>query len=319
MRTEDSSEVWSVRYAAKGQLDYGNSPRATPLIHDNLVILQGAFGHLHVVELATGKTVWKKEMRREFAANDKLVWGTCSSPLIVAGKLIVNPGGKQASLVALDPSTGDVLWKAPGQPAAFSSFISAKLGGRTQIIGYDQKSLGGWDVESGERLWTLEPPRPNDFNVPTPLIIDRSLVVTTENNGTRQYAFDDAGSIQAEPTAVNEDFATDSHTPVIVGNRLFGVWNQLYCLDLNDGLRTIWTGDDPAFANYAVLIASPTRLLSVSTQGELLLIDPLADEFRVISRLKLFEDDNGVYSHPAIVGDQLYIRSSNHLGRLSLR
>lgn len=283
------------------------------------MFLQGAFGNLHCVELATGKVVWKKDLRREFAAKDKLVWGTCSSPLIVDDKLIVNPGGKTASLVALNPKNGDIIWKAPGEPAAFSSFVVAKLGDRTQIIGYDQTSLGGWDISNGDRLWTVTPPRPSDFNVPTPLIVDQAILVSTENNGTRRYEWDKSGKIQSEPAALNEDLAPDSHTPVVIGNRLFGVWNELYCLDLSQGLKTLWTGDDPAFFNYAVLIASPTRLLAVSTQGELLLIDPLADEFRVISRLKLFEDDTGVYSHPALVGDRLYIRSSNHVGCLSLR
>ena len=219
----------------------------------------------------------------------------------------------------MNPNTGEVVWKTPGEPSAFSSFIAAKFGDRTQIIGYDQKSLGGWDAASGQRLWTLTPPRPHDFNVPTPLVIDQTLIVSTENNGTRRFEFDESGAIRAEPTAINQDLAPDSHTPVVIGQRLFGVWNQLYCLDLNEGLKTVWTGDDPAFYNYAALIASPTRLLAASTQGELLLIDPHADEFRVASRLKLFDDDNGVYAHPAIVGDRLYIRSSTHVGCLSLR
>ena len=302
-----------------GQLDYGNSPRATPLIHEDLVFLQGAFGQLHCVRLATGVIVWKKDLRQEFGANDKLIWGTCATPLIVDGKLIVNPGGADASVAALDPQTGQLIWKSPGEPAAFSSFIAATLGNRTQVIGYDQKSLGGWDPASGQRLWTLTPPRPNDFNVPTPLVIDQSIVVSTENNGTRVYPFDESGILQTTPTAVNEGLAPDTHSPVVIGNRLFGVWNELYCLDLNDQLKSIWTGEDSAFYNYTALIASPTRLLAVSTQGELLLIDPHADEFRVLSRLKLFDDDNGVYSHPAIVGDRLYIRSSTHLGCLSLR
>jgi len=37
------------------------------------------------------------------------VWGVCSSPLTVDGRLIVNPGGPEASVVARDPASGAVL------------------------------------------------------------------------------------------------------------------------------------------------------------------------------------------------------------------
>jgi ABC-type phosphate/phosphonate transport system substrate-binding protein len=47
--------VWTLRYPAEGKLDYGNSPRATPLLHDGHAYLLGAFGHLHCVRLADGR------------------------------------------------------------------------------------------------------------------------------------------------------------------------------------------------------------------------------------------------------------------------
>jgi hypothetical protein len=72
-----------------------------------------------------------------------------------ADKLIVNPGGDKASLVALDRRTGRVVWAAPGEPAAYASFILGEFGGRRQIVGYDRTSVGGWDVATGERLWRL--------------------------------------------------------------------------------------------------------------------------------------------------------------------
>ena len=105
--------VWTVEYPAEGRLDYGNSPRATPLVHDGRVYLLGAFGHLHCVNLIDGRVLWERHLRHDFVATSELVWGVCSSPLIVDGRLIVNPGGSEASVVALDPVTGDVIWRAP--------------------------------------------------------------------------------------------------------------------------------------------------------------------------------------------------------------
>lgn len=317
-RAATGEEAWTVRYFAKGNLDYGNSPRATPLIAGDLVFLYGAFGHLHCVELETGKILWKKEVRKEFGATDEMKWGMASSPLIAQGKLIINPGGPDAAIVALEPKSGELVWKTAGQPAAFGSFIFSKIGGQEQLIGYDQTTLGGWDAAHGKRLWTLTPENEHDFNVPTPLAWKDKLLLSTENNGTRLYAFDKSGAILARPLATYEPLAPDMHTPVIVGNRLFGVYNKLHCLNLADNLKPLWTSDDEAFSEYATMIASEDRLLITAQNGHLLLIDATADHFKLLSRLTVFPDESGVYAHPALVGKRLFLRSSTHVACLEL-
>ncbi len=315
----DSGQVeWSLQYEAIGRLDYGNSPRATPLIHDNIAFLFGAFGHLHCVDLETGIVLWQKNIRDEFHVNDKLIWGTASSPLMADDQLIINPGAPDASLVALDPLTGDVIWQTPGAPAAFSSFVVTELNGEKQLIGYDKESLGGWSLENGKRLWRHAPKHPNDFNVPTPVIADSQLVVCTENNGTRLFAFNKDGRLRPEPLGTHRDLAPDSHTPVAINGRLFGIWDGLFCLDLKNNLRELWTSDDEAFNHYASIIASQDRILITNEKSELILLDATADKFTPLSRLKIFENDSGVFSHPAIVGSRLYVRGSDQIVCLSL-
>ncbi len=300
-----------MRCPAPGELDFGNSPRATPLIYKDLVVFHGAFGHLHCAEIDSGKIVWQMDIRDEFSADDQRKWGTCSSPLIVDDKLIINPGAKNASVVALEPRTGKVIWKTPGAPASYGSFIAGTFGGKLQIVGYDLNTLGGWDVATGKRLWTLTPPRPNDFNVPTPMRYGEYLAVATENNGTRLYRFGKDGVIDSIPAATNADLAPDSHSPVIVGDRLFGIWGRLYCLDLKNGVKALWEGEDEAFGGYCSIVASDERVLVTTLQGELLLIDAKADKLKILSRLKVFDDDRGVYSHPAFIGTRMYMRGSS--------
>ena len=149
--------LWTLEYPAEGNLDYGNSPRATPLVHDGHAFLLGAFGHLHCVRLADGGVVWQRHLRDDFDVTSELVWGVSSSPLVVDGKLIVNPGGPEASVVALDPATGEIVWQTPGPPAAFASFVVADPRGLRQLVGYDAAGCGGWDIATGRRLWSLAP------------------------------------------------------------------------------------------------------------------------------------------------------------------
>lgn len=301
--------LWEHSYVAEGRLDYGNSPRATPLIHEGRVYLLGAFGHLHCLELAIGKIVWKKELPVAFGATLP-TWGMTSSPLIVDGKLIVNPGGKFASLVALDPKTGKTVWQSPGRPAAYAAFITRTEGGTSQLIGYDETSLGGWDVKTGRRLWKLIPRESGDFNVPTPIAVGKQLLVTTENNGTRLYDFQNQELIP-KPTAIHDGLTPDTTTLVTWKGRAFGTWNGiLYALDLKKNLKEVWTAEDDAFGDYCSLIAGNGRVLITTLRGELLLVDAESDKYRLISRLNPFTERAEVYSHPAVVGTRLYIRGS---------
>ena len=266
------------------------------------------------VEVATGTIVWSKNYKIEFGATEELPWGTCGSPVLIDGKLIVNPGAPEASVVALDPEKGEVIWKAPGESAAYGSFVAGKLGGVEQVVGHDRVSLGGWDVSTGKRLWKLVPPEEDDFNVPTPMIVDGKLLITSENNGTRLYAFDKGGTIQSTPLAENPDLASDIGSPIVVGSKVYAVWGELFCLDLADGLKTLWMASEKAFRHYGSLLVFGDRMLVATATGELVLIDISAKDYQVLSRLDVFQNrDAELYSHPAMVGSRLYIRGEDLL------
>lgn len=319
LRTSDGQEVWAHRILVGGHLDYGSSPRATPQIHGDWAYFYNAFGMLHCVHLSDGELVWEKNLLQQYGGRDQSnAWGTASSPLVVDGKLIVNPGGQDAAVVALKPESGDLIWKTKGDYAAFASFIVGTFGGRRQLVGYEKRAVVGLEIETGEQLWSIVPPRANDFNVPTPINVGGRLLLSTENNGTRIYDFDDKGIIRPEPTASNMDLAPDTHSPIVLGDRVFGVWLGIVCLDLNDGLKTIYLHEDPAFDDYAVLVGSGERVLAISKYGELILLAARDNEFKPISRVEVFENDPGVFSHPAFIGTRMYLRSSSEVVCLEL-
>jgi outer membrane protein assembly factor BamB len=184
--------MWQLAYAAPGDMPYTNSPRATPVVHDGMVYLLGAFGHLHCVRADSGKLIWKKDLMKDFGATLP-TWGMTATPLIVDETLIVNPGAKDASLAALDRHTGAIVWKAPGAASAYASFLVTDFRGQRQIVGYDAESLGGWNAATGERVWRVVPEKEGDYNVPTPIAIQDRLFVSTENNSSRLYGFTGKG------------------------------------------------------------------------------------------------------------------------------
>jgi outer membrane protein assembly factor BamB len=312
-------EIWAHRYPAPGMLDYGNSPRATPLVSGDKCWLLGAHGNLSCVELATGRELWQIDVKREFGLVEELKWGLCGSPLLVDGKLVLYAGGPKAALVALNPDTGKAIWKTPGNPPGYGSLIVATLGGKRQVVGHDSTALNGWDAASGKLLWSLEPPVAGDFNVPTPIVWRDHLLVSTENNGTRMFRFTEGGQIVKQPLAVDGELSPDTHTPVVAGDRLFGVHRDLFCLDLAAGLKPVWKNGDIVFSEHTNLIASNDRLLVSTSAAELLLIDTAANKFTLLGRLKELKDEGGLLSHPALVGRRLYLRGSSEIVCIDLQ
>lgn len=306
---------WEINRLAIAELDYGNSPRATPLIVDDRVYCKGAHGHLLCIRLVDGEVIWEKNFRDDFPLQGELPWGYCASPLLVDGKLIVAPGSSSASLVALDPSSGDVLWKAPGRPPGYGSFNVGQLGGVKQIVGHDATTLGGWDIETGNRLWTITPQYDGDFNVPTPIVHGGSLLIATENNGVRRFNFRQGGQIIPEPVAVYSRLRSDMSSPVVVGDHLYCVNNLLYRLDA-ETLQESWRIRERSLGDYGAIIASAKRLLVIG-KGELLLLSTDGDK-QILSRQKVFDEKVNLYSHPALVGNRLYIRGEHALRCLQL-
>lgn len=317
---ETGEPIWRVERLAAAALDYGNSPRATPLILESHVICQGALGNLLCVDLHTGNVLWEKNFRDEFPLDAELPWGYCGSPLLADGKLIVAPGAPDASLIALDPDTGALLWKVAGLPPSHGSLIVADLGGVKQIIGHDQKTLGGWALDNGKRLWTIEPHADGDFNVPTPILYaneqgQQVLLIATENNGIRSIAFDSADGTPSKTVSRSMQLRTDMSTPIVVGNHIYCVKNFLYCLDASD-LSEKWRLRDRALGDYAATFATENYLLVVG-KGELLLLRTDGTK-EILARCKVFDAPQVLYSHPAIYANRMYIRGEHQLKCITL-
>ncbi len=323
---QTGKELWTLTYSAEKEMDYTNAPRAAAVVDGDVAYLLGAFGDLYCVRLADGKPVWNVDFKEAFAPRVP-TWGYCGTPLIVDDKLVISTTAPTAALVALDKRTGKVLWKTPGTTPGYGAMILGTFGGVRQIVGHDRRTLGGWDPETGKRLWTVKPPEPHDYNVPTPVDLgDGRLLVATENNGTRIYAFGADGTIVPEPTALNEDLLPDSSTPVVLDGRVWGAGSEgACCLDLNDKLKTLWMSDEEPFDQYVTFMGGNGRVLIIAKDGRIGMMPSRPGPDEKPKWLRVFdagdEDDDGpeVWSHPAIVGSRLYLRSRDEIVCLLLR
>ena len=146
-------------------------------------------------------------------------------------------------------------------------------------------------------------------------------MLATENNATRLHRFLKNGLLDDKPLKVNSSLAPDTCSPVIVGDRVFATaYGEMYCLDLKDNLKTLWVAVHDMFFDHSNVIGGNGRVLVWTQSGDLLLLDAAANEFKPLRRLRPFGDGKvDSMSHPAIVGDRLYIRGPSELACFELR
>ncbi len=313
--------LWELEYAAPHELDYGNSPRATPTIHDPYVFLLGAGGHLSCVDMDSGEVRWKKELVAELHG-ELPEWGYANSPIIVGKCLIVQPGGKVQSIVALDLETGARVWTARADQTAYASPQLLKNSRGSEILLVDRSSYFAVDGQSGKTLWKIISKGASEFRVPMPIVLNDAVVTSGEVHGTRRFEYDKVGGISVEPSAEQPDLAPDTQSLVANKHWIIGVQSDLLGLNPKN-LEVSWQIKDPAFSKHCSLLVSNDRLLAVTEEGEAILIDvsakPKSDpQLRILGRQLLNDNQSNCLAHPAIVGGTLYLRTANALSAWSL-
>lgn len=111
------TRTWQYKYPCnyRDPFGYNNGPRCSPLLTADRCFTFGAEGLLLCLDLKTGKPVWQRETQKDFNVPEAF-FGVGSSPVLEAGKIIVQVGGQPNSwVVAFDAATGKTLWEAVGE------------------------------------------------------------------------------------------------------------------------------------------------------------------------------------------------------------
>jgi outer membrane protein assembly factor BamB len=156
--TKDGSLLWATRIGKVGNPDQQpNYPaaRSTPTVDGAALYALGSDGDLVCLETATGKVRWRKSLRADFGGQPG-TWAYAESPLVDAGVVVVTPGGAQATIVALNKESGEVVWRSAvpgGARAGYSSIVAAEANGVRQYVAYTGDGLFGVEAKTGKFLW----------------------------------------------------------------------------------------------------------------------------------------------------------------------
>jgi outer membrane protein assembly factor BamB len=319
--SETGAPLWSSSAPTSYEDDFGfdPGPRATPAISGGRVYAVGAEGDLRAVEMDGGKEAWAVDTRAVFKTK-KGYFGVACSPLVEAGKVLLNVGGAQAGIVAFDAATGKALWRATDAGASYSSPVVATVGGARHALFFTRAGLADLDPGTGAVRFQF-PWRARidaSVNAATP-IVSGDLVFISASYGTGAALLRLKDPSPDVVWSSDEVLSCHYATSVLHDGRLFGFDGRqehrpsLRCVDLLSG-KVLWTKD--RFGAGTVTRAGGD-LLIVTEEGELVLAPASPEGFREATRVRLLP--RTVRSYPAFASGRLYVRNEETLACIDLR
>ena len=171
----------------------GNNASPSPVTDGEHVWAVAGTGEVCAFDMQ-GKRVWSRNLQDDYGEFGHQ-WGYACSPLLHAGKLIVevlhgSHTDEPSYLVAFDAASGKPVWKvdrptdAPREsPDAYTTPLLLKHAGQTQIVISGGDCVTGHDPDSGKELWRvngLNPRAAGNYRiVASPLAADGMIYAPT--------------------------------------------------------------------------------------------------------------------------------------------
>lgn len=318
LNAETGRSLWRADFPAmyRGGIDPDTGPRCVPLVVQDTVYAFGAAGDLYAVDLATGRPRWRRSLYADYQA-DEGYFGAGSTPLHVAGRLLVNVGGKGAGLVALDPDSGQTLWKATDEAASYASpvFFASPKGPAALFV---TRFNCLWVEPEHGAVHPLFPfgRRGPTVNAATPLIVNKSLFVTASYGIGAVFAKLDRG--QAQIVWKNDDVLSSQYaTPVEHEGLLYGIHGredvgvaELRCVEEATG-NIRWRVPGHGVAH---LIVAGDRLVIQKVDGWLALAEASGAAYRELAKAQVATQPTRAL--PALAAGRLYVRTGSGGGEL---
>jgi outer membrane protein assembly factor BamB len=309
----DGREIWTFAYPDSSPDNYGYA-RATPAVDGGRVYTIGRFGLVHCLDSLTGRKIWSRNIIDDF---DGVIpkYEMSMSPFIDGEKLIVFPGGKVASVVALDKKTGRTIWEGGGSDKpGYATPVAATIGGRRQYIAFTGHSLLGVGAEKGDLLWRLPWKTNHDVNAATPVVVGDDVFITSGYN--HGCALVRVGEGEPEILWENRNLVGHFNSPVYSEGYIYGIGDpgEIVCLDLNTG-RLMWS--EKGFEKGGLVAVDGMLIALAGRTGDLVLIEMTPMEYRERGRTRPLGGRS--WTAPVISEGILYIRNEDSLAGIDLR
>ena len=310
-----------------------DGPRCTPTLDGDRLYAVGTDGDLVCLEASSGRVLWRKHFVRDFGGQMMSRWRFSESPLVDGDRLVCTPGGKEATMIALEKRTGKLIWKCAvpvlgpsgGDGASYSSAVVAEIAGVRQYVQLLGRGLAGVDAQTGRFLWGYNPIANPICNAASPVVRgDYVFASTAYGTGAALVKIVRDGDSQRAEEAYflkPDKFQNHHGGMVLVGDYLFGGSGLNHgdpvCIEFATG-RICWKAKAPAPGSAAVLYADG-HLLFRYDRGTIILVEANPAAFRITGRLDPLTVDGPAWAYPVVHQGRLYLRHGDLLACYDLR
>jgi outer membrane protein assembly factor BamB len=270
-------------------------------------------------------------------------WGFASAPLVDGDRLICLVGGKpDAFVVTFDKMTGKELWRAlssDGDLGVNQPIIVTAANTRQLIIWYPG-AVASLDPVTGKKYWEQPYKVGGSMTVAIPVKSGSNLFFTTFYDGPMMLSLDEKkpGATVVWKGKSDSEIQTDGlhaviTTPVMIDGYIYGIcsYGQFRCLRAGTGER-IWetqavTKEKARWAS-GVIVRNGNRLFINNDRGELIIVQPIPDGYKEISRTNLIKPTsppqnrrqlvNVSWLYPAYANRHIYARNDEEIISASL-
>ena len=313
---DTGAKLWSAPVGKAGG-NYSGT-RCTPTVDGNRVYAIGQFGDLVCLEADSGKEVWRKMFDRDFKGALG-GWNCTESPLIDGNKLVCTPGGREATLVALDKKTGNVIWKAPiGGSAGYASMVISEAGGRRQYVQLLADGLVAVDAGTGKLLWRDNQYAGNTANIPNPIALGDHVFATAGygKGGALLSITPKSDGLNSKEEYYKGDLGNRHGGVVRVGDHIFGDRDDsghLWCADWKTG-KVLWSDHDRRQGSGSIAVVyADSHLYCRYANGVVILVEASPTKYIEKGSFKIPNSTSESWNHPVVIGGKLYLREKDML------
>lgn len=300
-------QIWRHQYSLELDANmFEGGPRATPTIDGGLLFTVSHQGDLFALSAKSGQPLWVKHYQQDFDGR-RPQWGYAGSPTVEGNLVLLDVGGDRASTVALDKTSGRVVWKSGSDEAGYASVVVATVAGKRTAIVLKAGALVGLDVESGEELWRSDWKTSYDVNAATPVVAGDQILISSGYNAG-------ATLLEITPRGVterwrNKNLRAHVNSPVVFQGQVFGIdgntgGGNLVCLDLASGARR-W--QDKTLKGGSLILVNG-KLIVLTEKGELAVGDASLRGFTPQLRARVLE--HRCWVQPAFVAGRLFVKNN---------
>jgi outer membrane protein assembly factor BamB len=309
LKEADGSEMWFTSIDEARRPNQNNGASGSPTFNAGKVYAVSSKGKLACLDAASGNVAWRVDLVKDFGGSIQS-WGYTESVLIDGDKLICTPGGKN-TLVALNPSNGDVIWKAAvpkADAAQYSSVVAADIAGERQYLQFVRGGVVSVRASDGAYLWRYDAPANGTANCSAP-IHHEGYVFASSNYGTggglvRVTKTD--GGFDAKEVYFTKKMQNHHGGMVLVDGYLYGDGDgSLRCIEFKTG-KVAW---EEGTGKGSITYADGHLYFRDERGGNLWLIEANPKEFVLKGKFKQTDRSNErAWAYPVIANGKLYVR-----------